>query len=162
MHDLAADVARTLASNTAPSILVGIGRGSLVAALAAAVEPERVLALALVATDAEILCDSDPVVSRRRWIRQARTVELGPSTSVDPMAALAFGEPLLPEDREAIWARIPRPVGWADRPTAAWTEGAPADLDIEASSSMAETIRRLVEALARTVHSRTSSGYLPG
>lgn len=161
LNDLAADVVRAVALAPAPPIVVGVGRGALVAAVAAASVAENVRALGLVPRGSAPDVGEDPAPSRRRWLEGLWNPPTTPS-HVDPLAALPFAEPLYCDDRDLLWRSVPRPVAWAGDAVGAWAEGAPADLRVHADVDVIVAVRRVVEALVGAQASQSgSSGINP-
>lgn len=140
--DLAADVVRLMRRLDARSVLVGIGDSALVAAVAAAVEPERVRGLVLAPGGARIECAVDPSASRARWF--AVMVD---EAGGEPSAQLGFADPLYPSDRDLLWSAVPRPVGWVGAPTGAWTMSAPIDISVATTDDDLTDVVALVDAV---------------
>ncbi|MDP1792774.1 MAG: alpha/beta hydrolase [Acidimicrobiales bacterium] len=144
LAEFATDVVRVLRRTDAPALLAGIGRGALVAAVAAAAAPTSVQALVLAPGDAAFPCGIEPREARLQLFCELTTH--GPS---QPPASARTPEPLDPADRDLLWASVPRPVVWIGCPHGAWTAGAPADRVMDVIGRPLDDALRLIVEVGR-------------
>ncbi len=149
LHEQASDILRAVeVDSAAPTTVAGFGLSAVPAVLAAVTRPELVTTVALVPGARRWPVSDDPAPRRGTWLQGAlRSDEPERPPDVSPVATLDPSEPLLPAERDLLWARLAVPLGVVGYASEGWLEGAEPEAVVGETADPLADLMALLDAL---------------